>query len=263
MGVLPTAPQEHPSPGLCWPQPWKLTVASAQPAAPARRLPPGAQTHRGARGPESGCRGRPGCHRRQRHHPHCSAQSGGRPSSSWREADPRVDSSVSAGRSRGACRSGGQMGRVDRWWAMWGVGGMGQGPRTQECGWDRRQERVVGLGHLPLTQSRAHLQARVDDQGGAVQLHGQGQEPRGGPVQRQRERVAGKVLGQQQTATAHTQAPHLAIEGHHVPGSGHHSVVWEEASPGQVRRVSSARWPGGPAPRGTPGCPGPLRPVSS
>lgn len=72
----------------------------------------------------------------------------------------------------------------------------------------------------------------------------------------------GKVLGQQQTAAVDTKAPHLAIEGHHVPGPGHHSMVWEEEIPGQLSWASYACCPGSPEPTGTPGWPEPLWPVS-
>ena len=50
-----------------------------------------------------------------------------------------------------------------------------------------------------------------------------------------------KVLGQQQAATEVTNAPHLAVKGHHVPGPGHHGMVWRETARG---RVSGARCAG-------------------
>lgn len=135
---------------------------------PSRRGPPhwgggcqpGAQTHRAARGPESGCRGRLGRHRQQRCHPHWSARSWGCPSSSWQEADQGWDNSPQAARSRTACRSVGQTGAEQDGDRLRGTpGGRGLRPRAQGHRQDTRQESVIPLGHLPpwwLGSPRAH-----------------------------------------------------------------------------------------------------------
>ena len=67
-----------------------------------------------------------------------------------------------------------------------------------------------------------------------------------------------KVVGQQQSATAVTNAPHPAVKGHHVPGPSHHGVVWGEEARGRVSGARCAGCIGGAlSPQGSPGYPGP------